>query len=248
VGRPRRSRRRSRGRRALWRVLLFALGLAVVADAFYIASLWPDWKALASGPPPRSSFMRAYERERAAHPDWPPPDWRPVPLGSGAPELQRALVIAEDSRFWSHEGVDVEALREALTTNLERGNLVFGGSTISQQTVKNLFLSKSRDPLRKWHELVLTLAMERKLSKRRILELYVNVAEFGRGVYGVEAAAQHYYGISASELFPYEAAELAATLPSPRRHNPSTDTRTFRSRTQRLRAHLEAARAASAER
>jgi monofunctional biosynthetic peptidoglycan transglycosylase len=246
VGRSRRTRSRSRARRWLWRLFLLVLFCAVVADAWYLGTLWPDWGALASGPPPRSAFMRAYESSRARRPERPPVDWRPVPLDMISPHLQRAVVVAEDSRFWRHEGVDVEALREAFTVNLERKNLVFGGSTISQQTAKNLFLTRSRDPLRKWHELVLTLVMEQRLSKRRILELYVNVAEFGPGVYGAEAAAWRYFAIPASALSPRQAAELAATLPSPRRHNPSTATRTFQSRRDRILAHIEAARAASA--
>jgi monofunctional biosynthetic peptidoglycan transglycosylase len=220
--------------------------VGALADAYYLSTLLRTFGALASGPPPRSAFMRAYESERARHPGQPPLDWRPVPLDRVSPHLQRALVVAEDSRFWTHDGVDVEALREAFSTNLERGDVVFGGSTISQQTAKNLFLSGSRDPLRKWHELVLALAMERRLSKRRILELYVNVAEFGLGVYGAEAAAWRYFGVPAAELSPWQAAELAASLPSPRRHNPSTDTRSFRNRRDRVLAHIEAARAANA--
>jgi monofunctional biosynthetic peptidoglycan transglycosylase len=245
VGRSRRTRR-SRGRRALWRLFLLALVAAAAADAYYLWTVWPNFAALASGPPPRSAFMRAYERGRTAAE--PPIDWRPVPLERVSPHLQRALIVAEDSRFWTHDGVDVEALREAVSTNLERGNLVFGGSTISQQTVKNLFLTPARDPLRKWHELVLTLAMERRLSKRRILELYVNVAEFGRGVYGAEAAAWRYFAVPAAELTSLQAAELAASLPAPRRHNPSTDTRSFRARRDRVLAHIEAARAANVAR
>ncbi len=248
MARSRRSRRRSRDRRAWWRWVFLALLAAVAADAYYLSTLWPSWSALASGPPPRSSFMRAYAGSLARHPKLPPLDWRPVPLAAVSPHLQRALIVAEDSRFWRHDGVDVEALREALSTNLERGDVVFGGSTISQQTAKNLFLTGSRDPLRKWHELVLTLAMEQRLPKRRILELYVNVAEFGLGVYGAEAAARRYYGIPASELSPRQAAELAASLPSPRRHNPSTDTRTFQSRRDRILGHIEAARSANAVR
>jgi len=225
-----------------------AIVAAATADAYLLSKLWPNWGALASGPPPRSSFMRAYQASLSRHPERPPLDWRPVPLDAISPHLQRALIVAEDSRFWRHEGVDVEALREAVTTNLERGDLVFGGSTISQQTAKNLFLTGARDPLRKWHELVLTLVMERKLPKRRILELYVNVAEFGLGVYGAEAAAWRYYGIPAAALSPRQAAELAASLPSPRRHNPSTATRTFQSRRDRILEHIEAARAANAVR
>jgi len=227
-----------RGRRR-WLRPLALLGLALVAaDALYLAAIWPDWDALARGPAPRSAFLLAYERERTAH-GWPPPLWRPVPLAAISRHMTRAAIVAEDARFWSHEGVDLVALRDALDENLERGRLAFGGSTISQQTVKNLFLTPSRSPLRKWHELVLTLAMERHLSKRRILELYLNVAELGLGVYGVEAAAQRYFGTSAAELSREQAAELAASLPSPKRSNPATRTRFFQARTRKILRILE---------
>ena len=112
--------------------------------------------------------------------------------------------------------------------------IIYGGSTISQQTVKNLFFTPSRNPMRKWHELLLTLGMERALEKRRILELYLNLAEFGRGVYGVEAASRRYYGVSASDLSRIQAAELAASLPAPRKHNPGTRTEFFEARTEKL--------------
>jgi monofunctional biosynthetic peptidoglycan transglycosylase len=116
---------------------------------------------------------------------------------------------------------------------------VFGASTISQQTVKNLFLTPSRNPLRKWHELILTWGMERQLSKRRILDIYLNVAQFGRGVYGVQAASQAYWGVNADQLSPAQAAELVATLPSPVKNNPSTRTRYFERRSKKLLALLE---------
>ena len=116
--------------------------------------------------------------------------------------------------------------------------LVLGGSTISQQTVKNLFLDASRNPLRKWHELVLTVGMERALSKRRIVEIYLNIAEFGRGIYGVDAAARFYWGISASELTERQSIELAATLPSPIGHNPATRTRSFQNRVRKMQRYL----------
>ncbi len=146
----------------------------------------------------------------------------------------RALIVAEDSRFYSHAGIDMEALKSAMEYNMSEKRFVYGGSTISQQTVKNIFLSASRNPLRKWHELLLTMDMERNLSKKRILELYLNVAEFGRGIYGVEAAARHYWGISAANLSVKQSIQLAATLPSPVAHNPSTRTKTFNRRVKKI--------------
>lgn len=239
-----RSPRRQRPATRHWRWLRWALAAvlaAAVADGLYLATLWPDWEQLAAGPIPKSRFIRAYEAERAADPALPPLRWRTVPLAHIAPVMRRVVVIAEDSRFWRHEGVDTEAIREAVGHNLERGRVAYGASTISQQTAKNLFLSGARDPLRKWHELLLTLAMERNLRKARILEIYLNVAEFGPGVFGVEAAARLYFGVTAAELTPDQAVSLAASLPSPRLHNPATATRVFEKRRERIARHLAAA-------
>lgn len=225
---------RRRIARWLWRALL----LFMVGDSLYLAYLWPDWSQLAHGPMPRSSFMRAYEQQRAAHPEWPPLRWQPVALGQLPRYLPRTVLVAEDARFYEHDGFDFQALREVLDYNLERGRVVYGGSTVSQQTAKNLFLSPARNPLRKWHELLLTWRMEQHLDKRRILELYLNCAEFGRGIYGVQAAAQHYWGIPAARLSPQQAIELAATLPSPLHDNPTTRTHAFRQRVAKITRHM----------
>lgn len=130
--------------------------------------------------------------------------------------LKRAVVAAEDSRFMSHRGFDWEGIEYALEKNLKKGRIVAGGSTISQQLAKNLFLSPSRNPLRKAQEAVITVMIETVWSKRRILEVYLNVIEWGDGVYGAEAAAKHYYRVSAAHLGPAQAARLAAMIPNPR--------------------------------
>ena len=164
----------------------------------------------------------------------PPLRWQPVRLEAMSPHLVRFVLTGEDSRFYDHHGFDHAAFEEAMEENFERRRLLYGASTISQQTVKNLLLSPSRNPIRKWHELLLTLGMELSLDKERILELYLNVAELGVGVYGVEAAARTYWGISAAQLSERQAAELAATLPAPRKHNPHTRSAFFRQRTRKL--------------
>lgn len=148
--------------------------------------------------------------------------------------MTRALIVAEDAHFYSHNGIDTDALKEVMEYNLSKKRFVYGGSTISQQTIKNIFLSPSRNPLRKWHEFVLTIGMERNLSKKRILSLYLNIAEFGRGIYGVNAAAQYYWGIPASRLSVKQAVELAATLPAPVKHNPNTRTKFFLKRVKKI--------------
>ena len=213
-----------------WRLALVLL----LADAAYLAGIWPKWENYSAGPLQQSNFIRAYAARHRSDANLPSLRWDPVPMARISRAMQRAAVVAEDARFHEHGGIDFEAFREAMRRNLERKQFAFGASTISQQTVKNLFLSASRDPLRKWHELWLTLAMERNLTKQRILEYYLNIAEFGRGIYGVEAAARYYYGIPASQLRRREAAELAATLPSPVKNNPLTRTRAFSSRVRRI--------------
>jgi len=203
------------------------LVVLLVVDAFYLAITWPDWNKLATGPVPKSRFIVGYETRRTEDKKLPSLRWQPVPLSTMPKHLIRAVILAEDSRFYGHSGFDLQAFREAMDYNFEKGRLARGASTISQQTVKNLFLSGSRNPLRKWHELVLTWGMEQRLKKRRILEIYLNIAEFGRGIYGVQAAARAYYGVDAESLTPRQAAELIACLPSPVKSNPATRTRFF---------------------
>ena len=146
--------------------------------------------------------------------------------------LKRALIAAEDARFVNHEGFDWEGISKAYEKNLERGRIVAGGSTISQQLAKNLFLSTKRTPWRKAEEVLITLMLEAVMNKRRIFEIYLNIIEWGNGIFGAEAAAQHYFGISAGQLSPEQAARLAAMVPNPRyydrhRESPGMLARTF---------------------
>lgn len=135
-----------------------------------------------------------------------------------SPHLKRAVITAEDARFTEHEGVDWKAVQQAHEVNQQRGRPARGGSTISQQLAKNLFLSSERSYLRKAQELAITLMIEALWDKHRILEVYLNVVEWGEGVFGAEAAARHYYGVGAAQLAPEQAARLAAFLPSPKRY------------------------------
>lgn len=139
-----------------------------------------------------------------------------VPYERISIHLKRAVIAAEDSRFMSHQGFDWEGIETAVEKNLKHGRIVAGGSTISQQLAKNLFLSASRNPIRKLQEAAITVMLETLWSKRRILEVYLNVVEWGEGIYGAEAAARHYYGISAARLTRRQSAHLAAMLPNPR--------------------------------
>lgn len=133
-----------------------------------------------------------------------------------SPNLKRALIASEDAKFLDHEGFDWEGIQTAWEKNLKKGRIVAGGSTISQQLAKNLFLSSRKTPWRKGEEAIITLMLEKMMSKRRIFEIYLNVIEWGNGVFGAEAAARHYYKSSAASLSAPQAAKLAAMVPNPR--------------------------------
>jgi monofunctional biosynthetic peptidoglycan transglycosylase len=139
--------------------------------------------------------------------------------------LKRALIASEDAKFVDHEGFDWEGIQKAYEKNLARGKIVAGGSTISQQLAKNLFLSTRRTPWRKGEEVIITLMLEAMMDKERIFDIYLNTIEWGNGVFGAEAAARHYYQISASQLSPEQAAKLAAMVPNPRYYDSHREAR-----------------------
>lgn len=141
-----------------------------------------------------------------------------VPYERISIHLKRAVIAAEDDSFIDHEGFDWEGIQRALEKNQRKGRAVAGGSTISQQLAKNLFLSPTRSYFRKAQEAVITVMIETVWSKRRILEVYLNVVEWGSGIFGCEAAARRYYGVPAGRLGPDEAARLAVMLPNPRKY------------------------------
>ena len=213
-----------RALRIAWQAFCTTLGSIVLAGLlvqswFYAQVLWWKWQDPAS-----TAFMAArLERLREQDPgarlrhQW-------VPYPRISVHLKRAVVAAEDARFLDHEGFDWEAINKAMAQNERRGRVVAGASTISQQLAKNLFLSGERSWLRKGQEAAITWMLESTLSKRRILELYLNVAEWGDGVFGAEAAAQHHFRVSATALRPEQAAWLAAILPSPQRYERSRST------------------------
>lgn len=148
-----------------------------------------------------------------------------IPLSKLPKHVTDAIIVAEDGTFFEHGGIDWFEVQESFEKNLEEGRPARGASTITQQLAKNLFLSTSKDPVRKLKEVAITVMMERILSKQRILELYVNIVEWGRGIFGIEAAARTYFGKSASALTIDEATRLAAVIPSPLRHAPNNDSR-----------------------
>jgi monofunctional biosynthetic peptidoglycan transglycosylase len=198
-----------------WCILLFILAAAAVA-AFHL--VYPDVGRLRKENPGRTAFMEYREREWKAKGRKVRIVQKWVPLAGISPFLVKAVLISEDDKFWSHKGFDVEAIHKALEKDLQSGKARFGGSTISQQLVKNLYLTPEKSAVRKAREAVITWRMERVLTKRRILELYLNVVEWGEGIFGAEAAAQRYFGKPALLLTAQEAALLATVLPNPRRY------------------------------
>lgn len=157
-----------------------------------------------------------------------------VKLSRISPYVIKAVIISEDDKFWHHEGFDYEALQKAIEEDLKQRRFKVGGSTISQQLAKNLYLSPSKNPVRKIKEAILTWRIEKALSKKRIIEIYLNVAEWGDGIFGIEAAAREYYGKPASALSAREAATLASVLPNPRRYHPLGSTKYVRNRSERI--------------
>jgi len=182
--------------------------------------VFPDISRLKKEAPKMTAFMK-YRQQMSRKAGKSPGiacTW--MPLDKISPYLVQAVVVSEDDKFWSHKGFDFVAIRTALEKDVRNKTWRYGGSTITQQLTKNLFLSPSKNPIRKIREVILTWRLENILSKKRILELYLNVVEWGAGIFGAEAASQRYYGKPASDLSPQEAAHLAVVLPSPRRYNP----------------------------
>jgi monofunctional biosynthetic peptidoglycan transglycosylase len=227
--------------RVAWKVFCYGLGLLVIAalvvQAWYYAHvLW--WR---SNQPAASAFMEARieqlrEKDRKARLTH---QW--VPYERISVQLKRAVVAAEDAKFVDHEGFDWQAISKAIEKNERQGKVVSGASTISQQLAKNLFLSGERSWLRKGQEAVITWMLESTLSKRRILELYLNYAEWGEGVFGAEAAARYHFGTHAASLSASQAAFLAAILPSPRRYAPGRTTSYVAGRIETILARMPAA-------
>lgn len=224
------------------RVVVALLALVVLAAvAAYEALTWPDVGELAHSDPQTTAFQRRWSaRERAAGRSG-SLDWRPVAWRDIADELKLAVVVAEDIDFFSHRGFATAEMKRALADAVAERELPRGASTISQQLVKNLWLSPSRNPWRKAKEAILTRQIEAELSKRRILELYLNVAELGPGVWGVEAAARRYFGKSAAALDRREAASLAAALPRPSQWHPGVASRGYAQAIERVLSRMAAA-------
>lgn len=211
------------------RLLLFCF-LALLAWVAWELITFPDVAVLAKERPKTTAFMEQRKERLRDEGKSDALEWKWVAYGNISPSLRRAVLVAEDNSFYDHEGVDVKGMKEALERNWKRRKLAAGGSTITQQLAKNLYLSPSRNPLRKVREYFIARSLEKHLTKKRILEIYLNVVEMGERVYGAEAAARHYFHKSASSLNASQAALLAGCLPNPRVMNPGNPNKRLRAR------------------
>ena len=212
-----------------WKICLILFILGVVDIARYL--VYPDISALKETRPVPTAFMQYREmqwesenREMHITHKW-------VSMNKISPNIIKAVLIGEDDGFWKHDGFDVKGMENAIERSIKKGTLA-GGSTISQQLSKNLYLSPSKNPVRKIKEAIITWRIEKTLSKRRILEIYLNIAEWGDGVFGIEAAARHYYHKSANNLTALEASHLAAVLPNPIKYNPTGNQKYVKNRSR----------------
>lgn len=204
-----------------WVAGVAAVGFGCVAYAYLTL---PDVRRLEEVNPTTTAFMSLRDHEAQTAGRTPRRSQRWVAYRRISPHLTRAVLVAEDAAFWQHDGVDYDELQKSIELDWARGQLVRGASTITQQLAKNLYLSPSRNPLRKFRELIIARRLEVELRKARILELYLNVIEWGDGIYGVDAAARAYFGTSATVLSPMQSALLAGAIVNPRVLTPARPT------------------------
>jgi monofunctional biosynthetic peptidoglycan transglycosylase len=219
-------------RRIVQRWVTRSLAVAFAYLAYVYLTL-PDVRSLATSNPTATAFMELRAQEARARGDRPRRVQRWISYGRLSPHLKRAVLVAEDAAFWQHEGVDYDELQKSIELNLARGEFVRGASTITQQLAKNLYLSPSRNPIRKFRELLITRRLEAELTKARIFEVYLNVIEWGDGIYGAEAAARAYFQTSGAAIGPSESALLAGAIINPRVLDPAHPNARLRAR-QRL--------------
>ena len=216
-----------RSRRGLLAAAAFAFGYVV-----YVYLALPDVRVFATANPETTAFMQLRVNEAADQGRRFAIRQRWVPYARISPHLKRAVIVAEDAAFFDHDGIDLEEIKASLERNWDDGRFTRGASTITQQLAKNLYLSPTRNPVRKLRELFITRRLEASLSKRRILEIYLNMIEWGDGIFGCEAAARAYFGKNAVDLSREEAALLAAAIINPRELNPGHPTKRLLRRQQ----------------
>jgi monofunctional biosynthetic peptidoglycan transglycosylase len=221
----------SRLRRRM-RYVFLACAAVLFTIFLFVVFTWPDVEELSDTNPETTAFIEQARSEGTVI------KWQWVFAHEISIDLKKAVLVAEDLSFFSHNGFDTHEIRIAAREAIQ-GKRVRGASTITQQLAKNLWLSPSRSPDRKVRELILTRQLERHLSKRRILEIYLNVVEFGPGIYGAEAAANHYFDVTAAALGPEQGARLAASLPRPSKWHPGVESRGYEQSVRRILALME---------
>jgi monofunctional biosynthetic peptidoglycan transglycosylase len=224
------------GRWLTWTLAIVVAAIVLVQGWYAVHILW--WRSHA---PAETAFMAMRTAEQREHAKPLRRSYQWVPYERISPALKRAMIAAEDAKFVEHEGFDWEGIERAMDKNQRRGRVVAGGSTITQQLAKNLFLSSQRSYWRKAEEAVITLMLEALLDKRRIFELYLNVIEWGDGVFGCEAASRRYFGVSAKDLDTSQAARLAAMAPNPRYYERHPDARGLERKIPIIMARMPAA-------
>jgi monofunctional biosynthetic peptidoglycan transglycosylase len=224
-------------RRRIGRVIAAAAAIGFAYFAYLYLTL-PDVRPLRTRNLPTTAFMELRAREARDEGREPKRVQRWIPYARISPNLKRAVLVAEDAGFWGHEGIDLVEIRKSLEADWEQGSFLRGASTITQQLAKNLYLSPSRNPLRKLRELFIARRLEYELSKTRILELYLNNIEWGDGIYGADAAARAYFGVSASAVNPDQAALMAGAIVNPRMLSIANPNGRLRARQRIIRARM----------
>ena len=234
-------RGKSRGpARTIGRVFAVLLAAGFAAGAYAYLTL-PDVRPLRTTNPELTAFQALRAREALSRGKEPRHVQRWVPYNRISSHLKRAVLVAEDAKFWQHDGIDFEQMKESMEVNIERGEFARGASTITQQLAKNLYLTPAKTPVRKLREILIARRLEGELSKQRILEIYLNVIEWGDGIYGAEAAARTYFRTSAAALGPQESALLAAAIVNPRVLDPGQPSARLRRRQQMIARRMGAA-------
>jgi len=216
------------------RLGIIVLGCTLALWLLFTWITWPDVAALRTGNPETTAFIEMYRDARRDAGESDAVAWQPVPYDRISVNLKRAVVASEDTEFFFHDGFSSHEMKEALKKAIREREAPRGASTITQQVAKNLWLTPRRSLTRKFREAMLTRQLEKHLTKERILDLHLNIAEFGPGIYGAEAAARHYFGLPASGLSPRQGAMLAAGLPRPKNWNPSSTSEYYRASVERI--------------
>lgn len=217
-----------------WSKIFVTIILSAISINIGVYFFYPDISKLRKTNPAKTAFMEYREREWQNQSKKIKIIQHWVSLSHISPYIIKAVIIAEDDKFWHHDGFDFDAIQKAIEKDIKSKKFKFGGSTISQQLAKNLYLSPSKNPIRKIKEAILTWRIERNLPKKRIIELYLNIAEWGDGIFGVEAASRKHFGKSASMVTAKEAARLAAVLPNPRKYDPTGNAKFVENRSEKI--------------